>query len=524
MPASVQHQQLFRQARQAYSAGRRDVALALCNRLLSLGAVGEEVLNLKGLALLALERPREARTALAQALKHSPRSSGLHLNAARVDLVLADRRGARRHIREAVRHAARDPRVLYQAALLSRQSGDYPQAFRLLERCTALAPELAEAGHLEGSMRADQGDRDAAIAALETVLVRHPDHARSLADLSRLRPEDTDGEESSARLEGRLRRLVDEDGSPWDRSTAAFALADRHHRAGNAHRAAARYRQANRLGATVRPFDLDAWERKQASTLARTAALAPLGAPGEGHGAHLVFLVGMPRSGTSLAEQIIAGHPDALPCGELHAMHAIESHFDPAAGTGARRRHYLDHLPREHARHRLVTDKLPMNFERIGMIHELFPGARFVHCRRHPLATAFSCYQQDFQAGVQWAFDLDAIARVLVAERRLMAHWSERLPEHVHTLPYEHLVSELDTSVAALAAFLGVDVHPDMLAPHRGERTVQTASRLQVREPVHARSIDAWRAYEDLLGPVSERLRKAGIGDEGRRTPPQARS
>ena len=509
--------QRFQQARQAYLAGRREEALNLCNQLTRQGVAGEEVLNLKALALMALDRPREAREALARALKRNPRSSGMRLNAARVDLVLAERRSARRHLREAIDAGARDPRVLYQAALLSRQSGDYPQAFRLLERCMKLAPELAEAGHLEGSMLADQGDRDAAVAALESVLARHPDHARSLADLSRLRADDAEaGGDAGGRLEARLRQLADQADSPWDRSSAAFALADRHHRAGEPGRAAERYRQANRLGAALRPFDLDDWERKQADTLARSADLQPAGPPGEGPGAHLVFLVGMPRSGTSLAEQVIAGHPDALPGGERHAMHAIELHGEPGETNNAKRRRYLDNLPSGHARHRLVTDKLPMNFERVGLIHELFPGARFVHCRRHPLATAFSCYQQDFQAGVQWAFDLDAIGRVLVAERRLMAHWSARLPDHVHVLSYEALVTDLEATVGALAAFLDIDVHPDMLAPHRAGRTVQTASRLQVRQPVHGRSVAAWQAYEDLLAPVAERLRAAGLLDDTR--------
>lgn len=496
---------LFNQARQAYAAGRHEEALRHASHLVSLGGAREEALNLQAMSLLGLGRAREAGIVMGRALKKNPRSAGLHLNAARIDLVLADRRSAKRHALEAARLDQRDARVLYQAAVACRQCGDYAQALKLTKRCQALAPELAEAWHLEGSMLMDQGEQEAAASALSLALEKAPGHARALADLTRLRGDD------AGVLQGDLERVTQSGRTAWDRSAAGFALADLMHRTARFDEAAAHYRAANQLGASVRPFNLDAWEQKQTVTLRSWAELAPQGSPGMGDGANLVFLVGMPRSGTSLCEQVIGAHPDALPCGELTTMHAIELHSADDLTDDQKRRRYLDGLPPEHAGKTLVTDKLPMNFERVGLIHRLFPGARFIHCRRHPLDTVLSCYQQDFQAGVKWAFDLDSIARVFIAQQRLMAFWAERLPEHILAVDYEDMVTDLPGQVGRLTEFLGIHAHPDMLAPHRSERTVQTASRLQVREAVYTTSVEKWRPYEALLAPATHRLRDAGM-------------
>lgn len=371
---------------------------------------------------------------------------------------------------------------------------------------------MVEAWHLEGSILIDRGESDQAAKVLGDALAIMPDHAKSLADLSRITPDDLIRDDSTqAALLKTLTTVAQQAHSSWDRSSALFALADHEHRTGDRERAAELYLQANATGAAVRPFNMDRWELKQRETRAQFADLLPLGEPGQGVGANLVFLVGMPRSGTSLAEQVVGAHAQVLACGELNTMHAIELHSKATAREEDKRRHYLAALPVNHAEFARVTDKLPMNFERIGLIHQLFPGARFIHCQRHPLDTALSCFQQDFQSGVSWAFTLDNIARVSIAEREIMAHWQARLPNHVYALPYEQMVTDLPGQVAAITTFLDLDPDPAMLEPHRSKRSVATASRLQIRQPVYRSSVDKWRAYEDMLAPVIERFSAKGV-------------
>lgn len=504
---TVQLQTLFQQARRSYDGGQFDAALKATDRLIGLAGPREEFLNLKSMSLMGLGRLQEASATLERALRKNTRSAGLHLNAARIDLSLANRRSAKRHALEAVKLARDNPQVLYQAAMVCRQTDDHEQALRLVRRCQTLAPGLAEAWHLEGSILMDQDDIEPAVKALSRALDIQPAHARALADLSR----STSDEAVLVQLRETLQSVASQARSLLDRSSALFALADMSDKAADYATAAAQYLQANAAGAAMRTFNMESWEQKQSDTRAEFADLQPQGPPGEGTGASLVFLVGMPRSGTSLAEQVIGAHPAVLACGELNTMHAIEMHSKAGTKADAKRRHYLSALPANHAEFSRVTDKLPMNFERVGLIHQLFPGARFIHCQRHPLDTALSCFQQDFASGVGWAFGLDNIARVSIQEREMMAHWKACLPDHIHPLPYEALVTDLPGQVNELTTFLGLEADPAMLKPHRSKRSVTTASRLQVRKPVYSSSVGKWADYETMLTPVIERFKAAGI-------------
>ncbi len=501
--------QLFHQARQAFA--KRDYAqsVALCAQLRKAIGLREEIANLQAMSLLAMGQVVEAETVMLEALKQDAVAPGVLLNAARIDLRMAEPQRAKRHTLEAARRASNDSAVLYQAAMTCRQLGDETTAFRLLERCLHINPSLADGWHLKGSMLLDQGAQEQARAALEQALALLPTHGKSLADLAQLSEQDQDQDQ----LEQRLLQAATGSVDPWDRSSALFALARRAHKQQDYERAGTFYLQANALGKSLRPYAFNRWMEKQAATLEREQALTAIGPPGQGAGATLTFIVGMPRSGTSLTEQVLSQSPQVLACGELTAMHALEINARPGAGPEQQRKRYLNALPKGHERYARVVDKLPMNFERVGMIHRLFPGARFVHCERSPLDTIWSCFQQDFQSGVHWAFDLEQITEVYLQHRQLMSLWKQRLPDHIFTLPYESLVTDLKRTIGDLCDFLDLAISQDMLAPHTSSRSVKTASRQQVRKAVYTSSVDKWRHYERLLAPAQAKLHAAGISD-----------
>jgi hypothetical protein len=234
-----------------------------------------------------------------------------------------------------------------------------------------------------------------------------------------------------------------------------------------------------------------------------------------------VFIVGMPRSGTSVLERALDGHPDCLALGELPLVAQLEAAMmragrypygpEPAARLDGLRRAYLDALPAEHARHRVVTDKAPMNIERVGFIHRLFPRAHFVHCSRTPLDVAWSCYRQDFQGGVPWAFDLGHIAHMMVAESRLATHWKTLLPQHFHEVAYERLAGDPESALRALSEWLELDYRDDMLDTGRAGGAVATASREQAREPLHAGWVGNSQPYREALEPLARYLQEAGV-------------
>jgi hypothetical protein len=321
-----------------------------------------------------------------------------------------------------------------------------------------------------------------------------------------------------------------------DAATASFALADIVRRAGKYPLAFAYYREANERLAAAHPFAMDCWEQEVEKTIAASRAWLEAGncpaADASAGGEKLVFIVGMPRSGTSLCEQIISAHPGVPGAGELASMEHIEKALqqtgsDPyaveaePAWIDQMREAYLESLPAGFANHSRVTDKTPRNFERLGLIFRLFPAARVLWCVRHPLDTILSCYFQDFGAGQKFSQRLDHCARMYAAQVRLMRHWKHYFGRSIHAVDYSSLVRDLQSNVRAMADFLDVEFDPAMLQPHRNPRMVRTASAAQVKRPVYTTSLNNWRHYRQELSQVCAMLQQHGLLDaQGRAIEP----
>ncbi len=235
-----------------------------------------------------------------------------------------------------------------------------------------------------------------------------------------------------------------------------------------------------------------------------------------------IFVIGMPRSGTSLVEQTLASHPKIHGAGELYDVHAIAralprhvkggqgypacmKAIDHAAAEGFALE-YLKQTLRLAPKAKRIVDKHPLNFLNLGLIHLMFPKARVIHCRRDVLDTCLSCYFQNFTNGQEYSFDPEDLGFYYRHYRRLMTHWTKVLPEKPFDLNYEELVADHEPVARKLLAFVGLDWHDDCAAFHRTERTVQTASRWQVRQPIYRTSVRRWRNYERHIGPLIDAL------------------
>ncbi|MGI9264014.1 MAG: tetratricopeptide repeat-containing sulfotransferase family protein [Gammaproteobacteria bacterium] len=235
-----------------------------------------------------------------------------------------------------------------------------------------------------------------------------------------------------------------------------------------------------------------------------------------------VFIVGMPRSGTSMIEQILGGHSEIVPCGERRYIFRLprqlsggdaESRWPEALGSIDRTvlrdlaDGYLETAGLEAAECMRFTDKLPANFLNLGLIQMLFPHAHVVYCRRDPLDTGLSCFQQNFRSeGMDFARNLEHIGVQQQACWRLMDHWIENLSLPIMTIDYERLVSGPEEGARSLVEFLGLDWDSSCLDFHTSERIVRTASYEQVRQPVYTSSVGRWRPYESRLEPLSAAL------------------
>jgi hypothetical protein len=229
-----------------------------------------------------------------------------------------------------------------------------------------------------------------------------------------------------------------------------------------------------------------------------------------------VFVVGMPRSGTTLVEQVLASHPAVYGAGELRHLQTLTDGAGafPQAIPGltavqfaAMGDAYLAKIMPLAQDRRHVVDKMPANFLRAGLIRLILPEARIIHCRRDPVDTCLSCYSKLFAAEQPYTYDQTELGRFHLDYQRLMAHWRAVLPaSHFIEVDYEAVVVDLETEARRLLAFLDLPWDDACLRFHETARPVRTASVNQVRLPVYRTSSGRWRAHAAQLGPLLEAL------------------
>lgn len=240
-----------------------------------------------------------------------------------------------------------------------------------------------------------------------------------------------------------------------------------------------------------------------------------------------IFIVGMPRSGTTLIEQIICSHPSVYGAGELKAMSDTISDISTAFMKGkllaeeeltTLANNYFKQVQPKLATEKIFTDKMPSNALRLGFIQMLFPNAKIIHCLRNPLDTCLSCYSLDFKGAHDYAYKLKDLGHYYNEYRRLMKHWKKSLQIPVFDIQYEELVSAQEEKSRQLLDFCDIEWDPACLNFHENKRVAVTASNQQVRHPIYKGSIQRWRNYEEQLKPLIDALepeyrREAGVED-----------
>ena len=248
---------------------------------------------------------------------------------------------------------------------------------------------------------------------------------------------------------------------------------------------------------------------------------------GFGHQSHKpIFVVGMPRSGTTLTEQIIASHSQAEGVGELDRMSRMAASFSSRLGmqevldkmkeVGAEQwknapLQYLNLINALAPDARHTVDKMPHNFMSLGFIYLCFPNAKIIHCRRNPLDNFISAFQNPMTLFHGYSFDQITYGEYYVKYLKLMKHWQSAIPAKIHELPYESLVANPEEEVRKLLDYLGLPWEDACLKFNERESTVRTFSQMQVRAPIGTGSVGRWKRYEKHLDPISSVLREAQV-------------
>jgi len=388
-------------------------------------------------------------------------------------------------------------------------------------RALRIKPDYTDAlFNLSGSLM-DQGRLDEAEVSYRQLRAIKSNFAEASLAIALARKVKADGEnlaaliasEEAARSSARL--LSDK-----EEMFLHFALGKSYGDIGDHEKAFPHFLDGCRLKRATFDYDPDETTRYFDSIMRNFDAATIDGLRGGGDPSSLpIFVLGMPRSGTTLIEQIIASHPDIHGAGELPGLPAIVR--SEIAGTAfpdnvrlldqarltAWGAEYVSGLQQRAPDARRITDKMPANFLALGLIHLMLPNAKIVHVKRNPADTCLSCFTQLFKSGQEFTYDLAELGRYYADYVRLMEHWRKVLPDGAFLdVQYEDIVADQKTQARRLIEYCGLEWNDACLDFHRDKRVVRTASMAQVRQPIYLSSVERWRPYEKFLGPLFDVL------------------
>ncbi len=461
----------------AMSQGDAATALQLATEALRKLKTDAELIHLRGAALSRLGSLDEALAELRRAAALAPKSPAVHVTLAQVYRRLQRFDEMNDALARALKLDPDATQAIHLKAQALRDLGEYDQAQRLLaESIQRLGPQ---APLLYSHAELCEASRDTApgIASARALLAQPgapPDVRRSTTYL--------------------LARLLDIAGEHVEAIDAAAEA--------NAMSPAGVVTSAERI---TRP-----WTPERLAAIPHAADPDPLP----------ILVVGMPRSGTTLVEQMLAAHPRIGTAGECNALPQIRKGVNPAnldrATVDKHARAYLDRLREAAPGADRVVDKLPGNYMNLGLVSRLTPAATVIHCVRDPRDTCVSCFFQNFGESHTFSRDLALCGEQFAEYLAMMDHWRGVLDIEILDVPYAELVAEPERWIRAMLQRAGMEFDEACLRHHDSARAVTTASSAQVRRPVYTSSVARWRRYADRLDPLIDTLRARGVAlDDG---------
>ena len=438
-----------------------------------------------GIALKELGRTEEAISPLERAVELAPEFGGAHSNLGNALHVLGRPDAAMRAYDQAVAVAPEDPSVRLNRAITRQDLGDLGGAQSDLREVIKVQPQHGEAWRLLSGLKRFTSAED-----------------KDVMDMSQVLRAETIAESQALHLHfglGKALADVGENSSAFEHFSRANTM----------------YRGS---------YDYDIAKDAEYFEAIRDVFSAEFLSDRSDWGCESkrpIFIVGMMRSGTSLVEQILASHPQVVGCGELQVLDQLtrrdEARTDgldfpgsvPAFGRDTARhlgQAYIQALSHRAGAAERITDKMPGNFQYVGLIRLLLPQATIIHCVRNPVDTCLSCFRNYFAGFHPFAYDLAELGQYYRLYQGLMEHWRGVVPDQLNDVCYEDLVSDPETQIRRLLEICELDWDDRCLEFHQTERPVRTASAAQIRQPIYTSSVESWRRFEDYLEPLLESL------------------
>jgi len=475
--------------------------------------------NALGVAQEALQRHADAEQTYRAALALDPGMADAHANLGNCLRRLGRAFEAEAHLVRAIELRPAFAVAHFNLGVLLQERGEAERAIAEYRRALVHRPDYIEALNNLGSSLRTQGFVDEARATFERILELSPTQLEAHCNLAPFKTYQP-GDPQIEQLLSQQHRLpsLPEDGRVRYWFTLGKMLED----VGRHDESFAAYAAGNGAKRALTPWDERAHlalQRRIVAAFPRERLARPVAPSAEGPVP--VFIVGMPRSGTSLLEQVLATLPDVHGAGEITWLgETLASAGEGDAGyrfpeslaawpddaLAALGRRHVERLRALAPTATHVVDKLPDNFMHLGLIHLMLPGARIVHAMRDPMDSCFSCYSRLFSGdNLGYTYDLGALGHYWVSYHAFMRHWHAVLPPgRILDVPYETLVSDFENQARRLVDYLGAPWDERCLGFHANRRVVRTASVAQVRRPIYRTSVARWKPYQRHLGPLLE--------------------
>jgi len=491
--------------------GRPEAALACYRQALQIAPEFAEAHSNLAAALADLGEHDAAIASYLRALEIKPDFAGAYNNLGNVYRGSGRANEAMASYRKAFELDPKNALAMHNLSSVLRFENRPLEAEAACRKALEVDPGMVDAIVALGLLQADQGQFAEAEKRFREAIAIEPDSALAWASMTRIRKMTKDDQSWL----NRALEIVERGQAPQQEVYLRYAIGKYFDDVGESDAAFANYRRANEVSKVYSPkfdpaghasavtqmiqlFD-SAWVQE------RRAEACESDRP--------ILIVGMPRSGTTLAEQILASHPSIFGAGELpfwnnaislKDLPRLKQSLDESglAKLAEDYLRYLDDFSRDLPH---VVDKMPFNFMFLGIVKAALPRVRIIHMTRDPVDTALSIYFQPFESANAFANDLENIARFYRDYLRVMAHWETVLPAHsILTVPYESLVAEPEAWSRKMIDFAGLPWDDRCLDFHQSERTVATASNWQVRQKISKSSVQRWKKYEQYLGPLLE--------------------
>ena len=429
---------------------------------------------------------------------------------------------AREEAKQLLQKSPENPQFLSLYAIESMQTGDYQTALEVFDEVLAKVPGDPGTLTSKGHALKTRGDYDTAVEAYRAALANQPGHGEAYYSLANLKVYSF----SDSEVEAMDRQVQESNDLPYmDRVYLHFSLGKAYEDAGDFEKSFHCYSRGNQLKKAQSRYDADQMTEDLAAQ--REVCTAEFFAERDDFGDDApdpIFILGLPRAGSTLLEQILSSHSQVDGTLELPNILSLSQRLR-RRGRGKDARPYPENLAdlsreecgqfgaefiRDTRIHRqgapFFIDKMPNNFRHIGLIRLILPNARIIDARRHPLACCFSGYKQLFAEGQEFTYSLEDIGQYYRDYVHLMDHWDDVLPDFVLCVTYEDIVEDLEAQVRRILEFCNLPFEPACLEFHLTKRNIRTPSSEQVRQPVNRGGLDYWRNYEPWLGLLKNTL------------------